>query len=321
GGAHGPGRHRAAARVGGEPGLPQCQPAGRLPSPQGNQRPGHQAVGGAAMHRIPLPLFDIDAGSPAKEGYGRKRLPRLAKHKEGRQAQRDFGRLLVFRSEVIKARLQAHGIDWRTVPLIGLQALSYRELETWLGKPHELAVLRHAINWSIRFVDAALANVDVVGRTPGGEPAIRGNPPVELPFEEASAYGTLGECLDATKSKSWGKLIGAFPVEPDFPFDGQRIQYVFHASSRYNRRFLQRRWLKRRLGKELRHLVGLAMGSTKREWLAMLRNGSQLLKMPGPGAAHGLAQRLKLQPGDFWRAVKGKSWLTLPDVKTLGFLF
>jgi hypothetical protein len=194
-------------------------------------------------------------------------------------------------------------------------------LEGWLGKPHELAVLRHAINLSGRFVDAALANVDVVAHTLGGETAIRVNPPVELRFEEASAYGNLGECLDATKSKSWGKLIGAFPIEPDFPFDGQRIQYIFHAGSRYNRRFLQRRWLKRRLGKELRHLVGLAMGSTKREWFAMLCHGNKLLKMPGDAAAQGLAHRLKLRPGDFWRAVKGKSWLTLPEDRTRGFLF
>jgi hypothetical protein len=259
---------------------------------------------------IHLPL--LDANRAAKT----KRQARLAKHVERRQAERDLGRLVVFRSEVVKARLQAHGIDWRTVPLIGLQMLSYRELGTWLGRPHELATLRHAISFASRFIEAALANPGVVANTLGGEAAIRANPPVRLRFEEASAYGNLGECLDATKSKSWGELIGVFPIEPDFPFDGQRIQYVFHANSRYNRRFMQRGWLKRRLGK-LRNLVGLAMESTKGEWLALLRDGRRVDRVR---AEHALA-RLKLSPGDFWRAVKGKIWLNVPRGEKQPFLF
>jgi hypothetical protein len=236
-------------------------------------------------------------------------------------AERAWGRLLVFRSEVVKARLQAHGIDWRTVPLIGLQVLSHRELATWLGEPHECATLENAIRFARRFIEAALVNPDVVANTLGGEAAIRANPPVRLRFVEASAYGNLGECLDATKSKSWGELVGVYPIEPNFPFDGQRVQYVFHANSRYNRRFLQRRWLKRRLGKHLRHLVGLAMNSTKREWLGMLRDGHKLLRMDAATTARALTCRLRLDPGDFWRAVKGKLWLNIPEDEKQPFLF
>ena len=124
-----------------------------------------------------------------------------------------------------------------------------------------------------RYVDAALANPFV--RECRTEESIRQEPPIRLRFEEASAYGLLGECICAVQSKSWGPLVGVEPIEPDFPFDGQRIQYRFHESSRYNRRFEQRQYLKRRLGKGLRKLVGVAMARTQALFLKHLSAGDE----------------------------------------------
>ena len=190
--------------------------------------------------------------------------------------------------------MEAHGINWTC--WLGLKLLAHCGLETWLGKPDEEARLRRAaFDVPQRFVGAALANPFV--RECRTEESIRQEPPVRLRFEEASAYGLLGECHCAVQSKSWGPLIGVEPIEPDFPFDGGRIQYRFHESSRYNRRFEQRQILKRRLGKGLRKLVGVAMGKTQAIFLKHLSAGDEAA-IKDPAA--------RLASREFWRAVRGR---------------
>jgi len=205
------------------------------------------------------------------------RKPRPSRRPSEKAAERtaayeQFGLQLFFRFSVIRARMQTHGIHWTC--WLGLKLLAHCGLETWPGRPDEEARLRRAaFDVPQRFIDAALANPFVRGcRT---EESIRQEPPVRLRFEEASAHGLIGECLCAVQSKSWGPLVGVEPIEPDFPFDGGRIQYRFHESSRYNRRFLQRQYLKRRLGKGLRKLVGVAMGETQAMFLKHLSAGDE----------------------------------------------
>jgi hypothetical protein len=197
--------------------------------------------------------------------------------------------------------MQAHNIHWTC--WLGLKLLAHCGLETWLGRPDEAARLRYAaFDVPQRFIDAALANPFV--RECRTEESIRQEPPVRLRFEEASAYGLLGECLCAVQSKSWGPLVGVEPIEPDFPYGGQRIQYRYHQSSRYNRRFEQRQYLKRRLGKGLRKLVGVAMGRTQ----------VLFLKQLSAGDAAAIKARLQMDAKEFWRVVKGRTLVELPPV-------
>jgi hypothetical protein len=219
-----------------------------------------------------------------------------------------FSRQLFFRFNVIRARMQAHGINWTC--WLGLKLLAHCGLETWLGKPDEEAKLRRAaFDMPQRYIDAALANPSVSACCT--EESIRKEPPIRLRFEQASAYGLLGECIFAVQSKSWGPFVGVEPIEPDFPFDGMRIQYRFHESSRYNRRFTQRQILKRRLGKGLRKLVGLAMENTQAGFLKQLSAGEEA----------GVRVRLRMGAREFWRVARGRRFIERAPAWVQLFLF
>jgi hypothetical protein len=207
-----------------------------------------------------------------------------------------FGRQLFFRFDVIQARMEAHGINWTC--WLGLKLLAHCGLETWLGRPDEEARLRRAaFDVPQKYINAALANPFV--RECRTEESIRQEPPIRLRFEEASAYGLLGECICAVQSKSWGPFVGVEPIEPNFPFDGGRIQYRFHECSRYNRRFEQRQYLKKRLGKGLRKLVGMAMARTQALFLKHLSAGDEAA----------IRAQLQLSAKEFWRVVKGRRFI------------
>ena len=81
------------------------------------------------------------------------------------------------------------------------------------------------------------------------------SPTVRVEYEQAPAIGSLALCLAAIKEKSWGKGPNVMLLRPDDWFHASRITYVFGSSSLYNRRFHQRRRMKRLLG-EHRKLVG-----------------------------------------------------------------
>src|SRR5262245_4875870 len=147
---------------------------------------------------------------------------------------------------------------------------------------------------------------------------VKTDPPIRLEFEHAYALGGLGECLAACENKpTFGKLIGVLPVEPDDPVGETRIIYVFKDSSPYNRRVLQRKWMKKQLahvGRQYRPLVTQAMRETKGYFLKRY-------------AVAGVADVLKLafgpdmDPGRFWRVVKGKEWIEIPKAPVQGTLF
>jgi hypothetical protein len=130
---------------------------------------------------------------------------------------------------------------------------------------------------------------------------VRRCPTVRVEFEQAIAIGGIGECLAATKHKRWGAGPQVMPLQPDDWFYPDRITYVFRESSLYNRRFHQRRRMKKLLGPD-RALVGEAKAST------------QELFLKGLSAE----QRRRIQivfhvgPATFWRAAKGKVMLPLP---------
>ncbi|HZZ81484.1 MAG TPA: hypothetical protein VFE62_23480 [Gemmataceae bacterium] len=226
------------------------------------------------------------------------RLRAITHTAEKRKQEDAFGRLIYHRHCVIVARMTEHGIEHRSY--LGSTILALQSLN-WLGTAHEKTDLRRAAEFHRPYVAAALQNPLIVeSMTPA---AIEKNPPVRMRYEEASAYGSIGECIAATRSKlSWGKLVSIDTVEKSFPFGRQRIQYVYHATSRYNQRFEQRKYLKRRLGGEHRRLVADAMSSTKRDFLKSLDERCTVA----------IQRRVGLDGGEFWKVVKGLVLIELP---------
>ena len=136
------------------------------------------------------------------------------------------------------------------------------------------------------------------------EERLRKLPIVRLEYEQAIAIGDLGSTLSATRSKHWGDGPWVMPLEPDDWFYKERITYLYCANSLYNRRFEQRRRMKELLGKEFRSLVGHAQHkrSTKAIFLQYLTDSQ----------ADVIRQRLRCEPGEFWRAAQGRMFLDLP---------
>jgi hypothetical protein len=158
-------------------------------------------------------------------------------------------------------------------------------------------------------VDAALANHDIRTYLRDLNPprlwsidGIRRNPTCRVEWEHAVVIGGIGESLAAARHKNWGPFIGVLPLAPDDPVHWCRILYLYKASSPYNRRVEQRHALKRILGRQHRPLVTLAARSTKRDFLAAL---TEL-------GSHVIQRRLRLDPGQFWRAAQGHDFLDLP---------
>lgn len=132
--------------------------------------------------------------------------------------------------------------------------------------------------------------------------SIRHNPTVRVEYEQAIAIGGVGECLAATKGKSWGRGPWVLPLEPNDWFFCDRITYVFKEKSVYNRRSEQRRRMKQLLAKDHRPLVQKAKSSTKGEFLARLTTDQTKV----------IRRVFRVGPGEFWRAAIGKAYLDLP---------
>lgn len=159
-------------------------------------------------------------------------------------------------------------------------------------------------------VDAALANHDIQDYLADPRPprlwtidGVRRNPTCRVEWEHTIVIGGIGESLAAAQHKNWGDFIGVLPLRSDDPVHWSRILYLYKASSPYNRRVEQRKALKRILGRRHRSLVTSAARSTKRDFLAALTEV----------AVYVIRRRLNLDPGDFWRAAKGRKLLELPD--------
>lgn len=129
------------------------------------------------------------------------------------------------------------------------------------------------------------------------------NPIVRVEFEQAIAIGGIGECLDATASKKWGAGPHVLPLQVDDWFYPDRITYVFRPNSLYNRRFHQRRRMKRLLRRDHRRLVERAKASTKQFFLKRLSDEQRRV----------IARVFQVSPAQFWRAAKGKAFLQLPQ--------
>ena len=133
---------------------------------------------------------------------------------------------------------------------------------------------------------------------------VRKNPPVRVEFEHAYGLGGLGETLAACRNKpSFGRFLGVFSVEANDPVGELNVMYVFKESSPYNRRVLQRRYLKRRLGRGWRKLVGEAMYHPKRRFLAQVVT---------PDAAAIIRMKFGMDAGRFWRVARGKEFIQIP---------
>ena len=99
--------------------------------------------------RIALPMVPASKPRPSRTP-SKKAAERAAAYEQ-------FGQQLFFRFNVIRARMQAHGINWTC--WLGLKLLAHCGLETWLGRPDEEARLRRAaFDVPQKYIDAALAN-------------------------------------------------------------------------------------------------------------------------------------------------------------------
>ena len=137
---------------------------------------------------------------------------------------------------------------------------------------------------------------------PAGPDVLEVNPVVRVEFEQAFVLGRLGESLSAARHKAWGVFLGIRPLEVGDPVHPCRVTYAFKADAPYQKRFEQRRRLRRMLGKEYAGLVPRAMGSGKAKFLAGLS---------GDEAAR-VRARTGLKPGRFWRAAKGREFIAWP---------
>jgi hypothetical protein len=158
-----------------------------------------------------------------------------------------------------------------------------------------------------RCVAACLINEHVSGhladRRPGwSRTSLEASPIVRVEFQHAFVLGRLGESLCAARHKAWGDFLGVRPLEARDPVHPSRLAYAFEATAPYQRRFEQRRRLRRMLGKEYSHLVPRAMGAKKAEFLAGLSEHE----------AARVRARTDLGPGRFWRVVKGREFIAWP---------
>lgn len=131
--------------------------------------------------------------------------------------------------------------------------------------------------------------------------SVHAHPTLRVEYEQAIAIGGIGECLAATRSKRWGTGPQILPLQPDDWFYPHRITYVFRENSLYNRRFLQRRRMKKLLGR-YRSLVGEAKSSTKELFLKGLSTEQR----------KSIERIFHVGTAAFWRAANGRAFLTLP---------
>jgi len=131
------------------------------------------------------------------------------------------------------------------------------------------------------------------------EKSVKANPIVRIEYEQAIAFGGIGETLAATKSKHWGEGPYLLPLQPADWFYAERITYQFRENSLYNRRYEQRRLMKQLLGKDLRKLVGDA--NYKRHGWEIFRDNYLT-----PQREQQIESRLGLTAKEFWRAARGK---------------
>ncbi len=167
-------------------------------------------------------------------------------------------------------------------------------------------------------IDAALANRDIQAHLADLRPPllwtierVRRNPPCRIEWEHAVVIGGIGESLAAARHKHWGDFIGVFPLQPNDPVHWCRILFIYRASSPYNRRVEQRHALKRILGRKYRSLVTKAARSTKKDFLSRLSEAGEFK----------IRRRLHLDPGQFWRAAKGRDFLEIPEPPVQLLLF
>lgn len=135
------------------------------------------------------------------------------------------------------------------------------------------------------------------------EESVKDNPTVRIEYEQAIAFGGIGETLEATRSKWWGDGPYVLPLAPDDFFFATRITYQYRENSLYNKRYEQRMRLKELLGRKHRKLVGEAKYHTKRVFLSNLTERQK----------RAIWRILKIDPGLFWQACRGRRFLTLPS--------
>lgn len=145
------------------------------------------------------------------------------------------------------------------------------------------------------------------------EQQVRTCPTVRVEYEQAYAIGGIGETLSITNSKYWGDGPWIMPLEVDDVFYSERITYFYRPTSLYNMRFEQRKRLKELLGKE-KSLVEKAKYSGWSKKIYLQNTSQREIDV--------VRRVLGISIDEFWRACRGKTFLTLPTKpKQLSFDF
>ncbi|NQV28313.1 MAG: hypothetical protein HQ518_28505 [Rhodopirellula sp.] len=134
------------------------------------------------------------------------------------------------------------------------------------------------------------------------EESIRRSPVVRVEFEQAIAISDIGSALSATRNKHWGQGPQILPLKPDDWFYAKFVSYQYRTNSLYNIRFEQRMRLKELLGRRWRPLVEQAKRLTKTIFLRDLTKAQ----------ASAIQRILEMEPGEFWRAARGRKLVHLP---------
>ncbi len=172
--------------------------------------------------------------------------------------------------------------------------------QTWVAP----AVREHFARCVATCLDNEYVSGYLTNRRPGwSRTSLEASPIVWVEFQHAVVLGRLGESLCAARHKAWGEFLGVRPLETRDPVHPSRVAYAFKATAPYQRRFEQRRRLRRMLGKEYSKLVPRAMGAKKAEFLAALSEHEAVR----------VRARTGLGPGRFWRVVKGREFVAWPE--------
>lgn len=127
---------------------------------------------------------------------------------------------------------------------------------------------------------------------------IRRYTPVRHEYEHAYAICGVGEGIAACEKKpTFGRFIGVLPLEKNDPYSRTNVLYVYKESSPYNQRVEQRRWMKKRLGREWRKLVRAATSRTKTRFLKEYDTAE---------TRDVIRAAFAIDLGEFWRCAKGK---------------
>lgn len=281
---------------------------------------------GVSLDDAERELAEVMAANHARYENGmtpekmRRRILAQKKAAERREEKREDdlmkSRLAEIRHRAILAALHRHGLDPKKIPSMVISLLFNTPVGEWFEQAHERQVIRGALGLSLICADAAMQNEDILAYIAEGhlkESEVRDHPPVMVEFEEAGVIGSVGTGFSVADGKSWGRFLDVKPIEPTTIIYRMNVGIYYKSGSRYNARFEQRKWMKHKLGRGYRKLVGHAKRLSKTDFLKQFDNGAFGLE----NAAKVVQARIGVDMPTFWRAAKGAVIIPKPAIPGL----